>query len=144
VRRLFPDYRSVEEDYLRRTGLFPIMHTVVIQRSIYEAHPEAALALMTAFEEARSRGRARLRDLDTLAVMHPWIVAELEELKEQFSLFGGDPFAYGIARNRDVLEALADYSHEQGLSSRLVGIEELFAPETHDWVAAPVTDEAPA
>lgn len=71
VRRLFPDYRSVEEDYLRRTGIYPIMHTVVLQRKIYEANPWVGVALADAFEQARHHGRDRLRDLDTLAVMHP-------------------------------------------------------------------------
>ena len=133
VRRLFPDYRSVEEDYLRRTGFYPIMHTVVVGREIYEANRGVALAYLEAFEEAKRRGRARLRDLDTLAVMHPWIAAELDELKEPFARFGGDPFAYGIEPNRHVLEALLVFSHEQGLSDRLIGIDEIFAPETLDW-----------
>jgi len=144
VRRLFPDYRSVEEDYLRRTGYFPIMHTVAIQRELYEAHPELALTLLQAFEESKRLGRERLRNLDTLAVMHPWIAAELDELKEPFARFGGDPFAYGIGPNRHVLDALLDYSREQGLSEDRVTIEQLFAPETLDWMPEPVTAEPPA
>lgn len=144
VRRLFPDYRAVEEEYLRRTGYFPIMHTMVIQREIYEAHPSAPLALLNAFEEAKRLGRERLRDLDTLAVMHPWIADELDELKAPFARFGGDPFAYGIGPNRHVLEAVLDYSHAQGLSDRKVEIEELYAPETLDWAPRPLTEELPA
>ena len=144
VRRLFPDYRPVEEDYLRRTGYFPIMHTMVLKREIYESHPWAALALLEAFEEAKHLGRHRLRDLDTLAVMHPWIAAELDELKEPFARFGGDPFVYGIEPNRHVLEAVMGYSYEQGLSARKVEIEELFAPETQAWAPSPVTGEPPA
>jgi 4,5-dihydroxyphthalate decarboxylase len=144
VRRLFPDYRSVEEDYLRRTGLYPIMHTVVLKRELYESHPFAALALLEAFEEAKQFGRHRLRNLDTLAVMHPWIAAELDELKEPFARLGGDPFVYGIEPNRHVLEAVMHYSHEQGLSTRKVEIEELFAPETHAWVPQPIGDEQAA
>jgi len=144
VRRLFPDYRSVEEDYLRRTGYFPIMHTIVVQRSIYEAQRGVALALLEAFEESKRRGRARLRDLDTLALMHPWVAAELDELKEPFSAFGGDPFVYGVGPNRHVLEALLDYSYEQGLSERRVGLEELFAPETLDWAPVGVAAEPAA
>lgn len=144
VRRLFRDYRAVEEDYLRRTGFFPIMHTVVLRRATYEEHPSAARALLDAFEQSKLHGRARLRNLDTLAVMHPWIAAELDELKEPFALFGGDPFAYGIGPNRHVLEALMDYSHEQGLSDSRVSIEELYAPETLDWAPQRAVDEAPA
>lgn len=141
VRRLFPDYRAVEEDYLRRTGFFPIMHTMVVQRAIYEENPGVALALLEAFDKSKELGRERLRDLDTLAVMHPWIAAELDELKEPFAKFGGDPFAYGVGPNRHVLETLLQYSHDQGLSDRLVGIEEIYAPETLDWAPTPVTEE---
>lgn len=144
VRRLFPDYRPVEEEYLRRTGLFPIMHTVSMQRELYEASPGAALALLEAFEESKRAGRERMRHLDTLAVGHPWLAAELDELKEPFAAFGGDPLAYGIGPNRHVLETLLDYSLEQGLSDRRVTLEELFAPETLDWAPEPVTSELPA
>jgi 4,5-dihydroxyphthalate decarboxylase len=132
VRRLFPDYRAVEEDYLRRTGYFPIMHTVVLRRPLYEQRPSLALRLLEAFEASKAAARARIRNLDRL------------ELKEPFSAYGGDPFAYGIPRNRHVLEALLDYSFEQGLSDRRVEVEELFAPETHEWNPPPAADEAPA
>jgi 4,5-dihydroxyphthalate decarboxylase len=120
------------------------MHTVALQREIYEAHPEVALALLQAFEESKRLGRERLRNLDSLAVMHPWIAAELDELKEPFARFGGDPFAYGAGPNRHVLDALLDYSREQGLSEERVTIEQLFAPETLDWTPEPVTAEPPA
>ena len=144
VRRLFPDYRAVEEDYLRRTGLFPIMHTVSLRRSLYAEHPWVARALLDAFEEAKRVGRARLRNLDTLAIMHPWAAAELDELKEPFARFGGDPFAYGIEPNRHVLDALLGYSHEQGLSDHRVEIADLYARETLDWTPPRALDEPPA
>jgi 4,5-dihydroxyphthalate decarboxylase len=144
VRRLFPDYRAVEEEYLRRTGIYPIMHTVVLQRTIYEANRWAPVALADAFEEARHHGRERLRDLDTLAVMHPWIAAELEELKGPFAHFGGDPFAYGLEVNRHVLEALMEHAWEQRLPARKVEVDELFAPETLEWRPAGAREEVPA
>jgi 4,5-dihydroxyphthalate decarboxylase len=144
VARLFPDYRTVEGHYLRRTGYFPIMHTVVLRRAIHEQHPHAARALLEAFEESKRVGRARLRNLDTLAVMHPWIAAELDELKQPFARFGGDPFAYGIEPNRRVIDALLDYSVEQGLSGRRVTIQELYAETTLDWRPAPALEEPPA
>jgi 4,5-dihydroxyphthalate decarboxylase len=144
VRRLFPDYRSVEEDYLRRTGYFPIMHTVVVQRELYETNRWVAVALLEAFEKAKHLARARLRNLDTLAIMHPWIAAELEELKEPFGSFGGDPFAYGISPNRHVIDALLGYSYEQGLSDRKVTVEDIYAAETLDWAPPPAVGEPPA
>jgi 4,5-dihydroxyphthalate decarboxylase len=130
VGRLFPNYREVEEAYFRKTRLFPIMHLVVLRRDVYERSPELALQLLEAFHEAKRRARARLRDLDTLAVNHPWIAAEVDEMDE---LFGADPFAYGMEANRAVVEAVARYSVTQGLAEREVSVEELFAPETHEW-----------
>lgn len=130
VERLFSDYRRVEEDYFRRTGLFPIMHTVVVRRDVYEASPWVARSLLEAFDESRRRARARLRHLGTLAVMHPWIADELERVEE---LLGGDPFVDGLEANLPALRALARYSLEQGLAERELDLRELFAEETLDW-----------
>ncbi len=128
TRRLFPDYVEVEKDYFRRTGIFPIMHTVVIRRPIYEKNPWIATSLFEAFELAKRAGQERIRVTGPLAVALPWLPAHLEEIAE---LFGGrDPWVYGIEENRAVLEALIAYSHEQGLAPRPVTLEELFAKET--------------
>jgi 4,5-dihydroxyphthalate decarboxylase len=130
VTRLFPDYREVEQRYWQKTRLFPIMHLVVLRRDVYEANPELALQLLDAFHESKRRARARLRDFDTPAVAHPWIGAEVDELD---AFFGGDPFAYGVEANRNVVETVVRYSVSQGLAERQVSVDELFAPETHAW-----------
>jgi 4,5-dihydroxyphthalate decarboxylase len=127
VKRLFEDYEAVEQDYWQRTGLFPIMHLVVIRRDTYERHRWIALNLLEAFTEAKRVGYRRLWAGSSLAVSLPWLESELEEVEK---LFGGDPFPYGMEKNRNTLEAMATYSYEQGLSSRKVEVEELFAPET--------------
>ena len=132
IERLFPAYRDVELDYFRRTGIFPIMHTVVIRRDVYERNPAAAVALLDAFEASKAAARRRLVQLGTLAVMHPWLGAEMAELD---ATFGGDPFAYGFEANRHVIDAAASLSFEQGLSPRRVQAAELFAPETLAWRA---------
>ncbi len=129
LRRLFPDYRPVEEDYFRRTGLFPIMHTVVIRRDIYEQNRWLAASLLSAFEDAKAKGKAIVRDLDVLAVSDPWWEPELAAIDE---LFGGDAFPYGLSANLHVLETMTQYSFEQGLSPRKLDPKELFAAETWD------------
>lgn len=128
VRRMFPDYRAVEKDYYRRTKIFPIMHTVVLRREIYEADPWVVASLFEAFERAKLVGRERLLVTGPLAVALPWVPADLEEIDEVFG--GADPWAYGIEPNRHVLEAMTKYSHEQGLASRKVTLDELFAAES--------------
>lgn len=127
ITRLFPDYRAVEEDYFRRTALFPIMHLVAVRRDVYEANRWVAASLLEAFVESKRVGRERLHDVNALAVSLPWVEDELDRAEE---LFGGDPFRYGFEQNRAVLEAMTRYAHEQRLTARALDPEELFAPET--------------
>lgn len=126
IRRLFPNHRAVELDYFRRTGLFPIMHLVVIRRDVYEANRWLPVTLLQAFTAAKEAGMRRLRAITGLAVGLPWLSASLQELDE---VFGGDAFPYGLPANRPALEAAVRYSYEQGLSPRQVDVDELFAPE---------------
>jgi 4,5-dihydroxyphthalate decarboxylase len=135
VERLFPGYRSIEEDYFRRTGFFPIMHTVVLKSETYERHPAAALELLQAFDAAKQAGICRLTDLNAVAIVHPWIGDALADVVE---LFGGDPFVYGIPPNERTLEAMLDFHFEQGLSRQRLTIASVFARETLEW--APSVD----
>lgn len=128
IRRLFPDHRSVEREYFRRTGFFPIMHLVVVRRDVYERNRWLAVSLVEAFEAAKRIGTERMRYQGALAVGVPWLGSDMEEIDE---LFGGDAFPYGVARNRRILERMTEYAHEQGLTPRRVGVDELFAPETY-------------
>ena len=127
VRRLFRDYAAVERDYFRRTGIFPIMHLVVVARRQHELHPTLAVALLDAFVSSKRHGYAILGDPEIDAFAHPWWRERADELE---LLFGGDPFPYGLERNRDVLEAAVRYAAEQGLVERLLNVTELFAAET--------------
>jgi 4,5-dihydroxyphthalate decarboxylase len=125
VRRLFPDYRRVEKDYFTRTGIFPIMHTIVLRKDVYEQHPWAAASLYDAFVRSKEWAYAQLMETDALKLTLPWVVAEAEETR---GIMGDDFWPYGIARNRVSLEALPQYLYEQHLAPRIPRIEELFAP----------------
>lgn len=127
VVRLFPDFRAVETDYFRRTGLFPIMHLVVVRRDVHEANPSLAAGLFTAFCAAKARAMDRLRFTGTLATMVPWLVAEFEAAE---ALFGARYWPYGVAANRPELETAIRYAVEQGIARRSLTVEELFAPGT--------------
>jgi len=127
VARLFPDFPAVEAGYYRRTGLFPIMHLVVIRRDVYEAHRWIAVSLFKAFCEAKRVALERLRFTGTLAAMVPWLVAALEEAE---ALFGEPYWPYGLEANRKELETAIRYAHEQGVAIRRLDVDELFAPET--------------
>jgi len=128
VVRLFPDFPAVELDYYKRTGIFPIMHLVVVRREIHEAHPFIAKSLYDAFEAAKAKAIARLRSRSgTLPFMLPWYKAEVETF---FGAFGDDPWPYGIEPNRTTLEAFLAYLTEQDMIKAPVPIEDLFV-EVH-------------
>jgi 4,5-dihydroxyphthalate decarboxylase len=127
VRRLFFDHPDVEGQYFARTGFFPIMHTVVIRRDLYEANRWIACALLDAFEASKRAGMTRLRRVTSPALSLPWLQDALDDLD---AAFNGDAFPYGFAANRAIVEAMTEYSYEQGLSESRVRPEDLFASET--------------
>ena len=93
VRRLFPDFRRVERAYFEKTGIFPIMHTVVLKEELVREHPWLARSLYEAFAEAKRLAYRRLADTAVLPYVLPWLVAEVEETR---ALMGDDPFPYGV------------------------------------------------
>jgi 4,5-dihydroxyphthalate decarboxylase len=127
VGRLFPDFRAVEETYFEETGIFPIMHVIVLRRELHERHPWLAGSLQKAFTEARDLAYASLRTVAALATTLPWQQAEVLRTQE---LMGEDWWSYGLPANHHVLDTFLRYHHEQGLSHRRVTPEDLFAPST--------------
>jgi 4,5-dihydroxyphthalate decarboxylase len=125
IRRLFPDFRAVEQDYFRRTGIFPTMHLLAMRRDLYEQHPFIAASLYRACCEAKDLALAKMKYLGALRYMLPWLTDDLVEID---ALFGGDPWPYGIEPNRPTLEAFVQYLQEQAMVSRAMPIESLFVP----------------
>ena len=125
VRRLFANYRRVEEAYYRRTGIFPIMHTVVLKSSLFEAEPWAAISLYKAFVQAKRLNDRNLYDTDALHASLPWLIDEIERSRH---VFGKEFWDYSVQGSRPTLEALVQYLDEQGLTARRMGVEELFVP----------------
>src|SRR5262245_6105067 len=127
VTRLFPDFRRVERAYYEKTGIFPIMHTLVLREELAREHPWLPRSLYDAFVEAKRLAYERLNFTAALPVSLPWLVAEAEETR---ALMGDDPFPYGVARNRKTLETLAGYTYRQGLAPRRLTIDEMFCETT--------------
>ena len=127
VARLFPNYAEMEKDYYQRTRIYPIMHTVVIRRDVYERDPWVAVNLYKAFCRAKDHCYRLLTETGSPKASFAWLQPMIEE--EQ-AIIGRDWYPYGIEQNRPSIEALLQYTHEQGLTDRHVGIEELFAPAT--------------
>lgn len=127
VLRLFPDYKTVEKAYFAETGIFPIMHVVVIRKSVLAEHPWIARSLLKAFVAALDEAKRDLLYRSSLKVMLPWLADHVEET---VAAMGSDYWPYGIEPNRRVLATFLRYHNEQGLSPREYSPEELFAPTT--------------
>jgi len=125
VQRLFPDFREAEADYFRRTRIFPIMHLIAIKRAVYEQNPFIATSLFKAFNQSKDVAWRKMRAVQTLRYMLPWLPADLDEIDD---VFGGDCWPYGIEPNRPTLEAMVRFMVDQGLIAKAIPIEDLFVP----------------
>ena len=122
VARLFPDHKAEEMAYYQRTGIFPIMHVVAIRKALIDAHPWLAVNLFRAFNESKAIAMKRM--VNPRIVPLAWYRAAWEE---QEAVLGPDPWEYGLAdKNRENLETLVGYSHEQGLIKKRPALEQLF------------------
>ncbi|WP_030897847.1 ABC transporter substrate-binding protein [Streptomyces sp. NRRL F-5126] len=127
IRRLFPDYESVERDYYRRTGIFPMMHVVAIRRELAEV-PGLVRSVYRAFEEAKGIVQERYRDnalKQHMSVITPWFS---ELFAKNRALLGEDWWPYGLDANRKAVDTFLRYHYEQGLSKRLPTSEDIFVP----------------
>ncbi len=123
VGRLFPNYKELEVEYYKRTGIFPIMHTTAIKQEVVERYPWVPASLFQAFEKAKAAAYKRMENPRRVPLA--WFRHALEEQEE---LLGKDPWAYGLgAANRKNLETLMQYSQEQGFIGGKMDLEKLFA-----------------
>jgi 4,5-dihydroxyphthalate decarboxylase len=129
IQHLFKDFKAAEQEYFRRTRIFPIMHVIVLKRGLYEQHPWVARSLYKAFDESLRLAYVDLRHRNALKVMLPWLQ---EHLTETLDLLGDDYWSYGLAANRHVLEVFARYSNAQGLASRRWSPDEIVLAEASD------------
>jgi 4,5-dihydroxyphthalate decarboxylase len=124
LRRLFENYQAEEKTYFQRTGVYPIMHCVVVRKTLLNDHPWLARNLYDAFEAARRAGVERAWDTTSSRFALPWAPAYMADAA---TVLGDDPFAYGIAANRVTLDAWTQYAYEQGVAHRRVPLDDLFA-----------------
>ncbi len=128
VRRLFADHEAVERDYFRRTGIFPIMHAVVVTRELAEREPDVVRAVYRGFCDAKAAAAEELTrglTFNNMATMVPWLT---DLLARDRALLGADWWPYGMEANRPAIDAVLRYHHEQGLTNRRFTAEEVFVP----------------
>lgn len=126
VTRMFENFIEIEERYVRETGIFPIMHTVVIRREVLDSNPWVAMNVFKAFEEAKRRSVERMRFIGVSHVPIPWCY---EYARRARDVFGKNYWPYGIDDNRKTLEAFLKYAFEQGVCHRHLAVEEIFAKQ---------------
>lgn len=129
VRRLFENSREVETDYYRRTGIFPIMHTIVLKTELLHSHPWVAISLYKAFVQAKEICYNHLYSTDALTTTLPWLIEDIEITRQ---LMGRDFWDYSIKGSLPTLDALTRYLEEQGLTKVRMNTGELFVPNIRD------------
>lgn len=127
VVRLFENPWTQARDYYSRTGIFPIMHLVVVRSALVEANPWLPQTLARAFGAAKAIADANLRETAALPISLPFLV---EHFEQTAALMGADFWPYGVEANRPTLEAFTRYAHEQGLIKERPAIDDLFPPST--------------
>ena len=123
VALLFPNPKEAEIDYYKKSGIFPIMHTVVIKNEILEQSPWVAVSILQAFQQAKELCYRHMKDPRNFALV--WVK---ELMREQEAIFGSDPWPYNLEENRKDLEAVVRYEYEQGMIKKRPKIEDLFFP----------------
>jgi len=126
TRRLFRDYKTEEQNYFSKTGIFPTSHIVTFKQEFVARHPDAPVALLQAFRRSRDEAFNRIEGPDPQIILYSWAAAAVNE---QRKLMGDNYWAYNIENNRRTLEAMTQFAHEQGLSAQRIDHESFFHPE---------------
>lgn len=127
VKLLFPNRLAEGKRFYDKYGFLPVNHAYTIRGDVYKKYPWAAFNLYTGFVKAKQHFNSKLVDSIPTALFFG-----REYLAMTQEMFGNDPYPYGVNANRKMLETLIDFSHEQGLTSRKMKVEALFAPSTLD------------
>ncbi len=125
VRRLFTDFKSAEQAYFQKTGIFPIMHLLGIHNRVLDAHADLPARLFEAFDRARAHAASELHHVSYIYATLPWLADHMAETER---VMGADYWTYGIEPNRKVIETMCRYSQQQGMIERPLRAEEIFAP----------------
>lgn len=133
IRRLFPNVRAVEQEYYKKTNVFPIMHVVAVRKDFADANPSLPKALFRMYSQAKQVAYDDLEAAEVLNVTLPWVNHELEDTR---TLMGENFWPYGVEANRKELELVMRYTYEQGLAKRQLRVEEVFHASTLDLMDA--------
>jgi len=128
VKPLIPNALEAGLSALRRRGHYPINHTLVIKDELIAKHPDLAADVFEAFTRAKRR---YVEALEAGKIDKP---SEVDEVHRRVMEITSDPLPYGIAPNRNVIEELSRHALTQGIITKPVMADELFAPSTRTLV----------
>lgn len=131
VERLFTDHRTVEQDFYKRTGMFPIMHSIAIKKETSEKNPWMAKAVFEGYTKAKKIDYDYMRTLGWAYDSLPWYGQEFNETR---ALMGQNFYPYGLQASASSYEAACRYVYDQKLSKRKVSLEEMFEKSTLDLI----------
>ncbi|MGE5060586.1 MAG: ABC transporter substrate-binding protein, partial [Betaproteobacteria bacterium] len=123
---LLPNYAEEERSYFKKTGFFPIQHTLVVKSDVLEKHPWIAMSLFDAWQAAKQECY-RWLDRQRVHMTGLWYRALWEE---EHALAGADPYVWGLKRSRPEIDKMLDYALQQGLVTRKFRPEDMFHPAT--------------
>lgn len=123
VVRLFPDYLDMEEEYYKRTKVWPIMHIIAMKKSVLQDNPWVARNLYNGFLDSKRRSIERLLDPAVSRYPLPWLATYARKMRD---MFDGDTFPFGIEENRATWEQMALYTYQQGIAHRQFAPEDIF------------------
>ncbi len=123
IRRLFPDHRTVETAYYKKTGVFPIMHSVAVRRKTIQKNPWLPKAVFAAYSQAKAINYQYMKTWGWATDSLPWYGQELDNTRE---LMGKNFYPYGFEACKSSYQTAIRYLYDQGLSKRKVSIEEMF------------------
>lgn len=127
IRRLFNHPMEEETSYFRKTKIFPIMHVLVVRKSVVEKHPDLPVNLFHLFAQGKKWGQEWVKKPPSLS-----LVWKNRYIGKEEDIFQGDPWAYGLRRNNHVVEKFLSYCYDLGVSDRKMSPNELFVPNTWD------------
>jgi 4,5-dihydroxyphthalate decarboxylase len=123
---LFPNHAALERDYFKRTGFFPIMHTLLIKTEALEKHPWVAMSIFNAWQESKARCYEWL-EWQRVHQTSLWFRALWEEER---AAAGRDIYPWGFHKTRAEVDKMLDYSHRHGMTPRRFAPEDMFHPST--------------
>ena len=123
---LFPNHAELERDYFKRTGFFPIMHTLLIKTEVLEKHPWVAMSMFNAWQESKERCYEWL-EWQSVHQTSLWFRALWEEER---AAAGRDFYQWGFQKTRTEVDKMLDYSHRHGMTAGRHTPEEMFHPST--------------